>query len=491
MKSFSDKVIAYMGSQFIDSILQIVASMLLVRYLSKYDYGTYRQIMLISVLLSTTIAVGLPQSLSYFIPRASSLRQKKQLACQIFIFMTLLGVLASLLCYLLRFQISRGFNNPELARYAWVYSLFFLFLLPSKCTQPTLVALGKTNLASLINFASAVFNFVFVIIPLLRGQDIGSILTYLLAFFIVKFIIVVLVLTTLKGGGIKLVDIRSIKAQLLYGLPLGGALILGVIRKYLDQFIIGAFYNPVNFAIYSRGAFELPLVNLLPYTLSTLMVPRIAGYWAEGQIASIMYLWHEAMRKVALVLFPVFVFSFLFAEEIITLLFTRNYIDSVSVFRIYLLLLPTRIIAYRTVLQAIGQTRPILKATIISLITGAVCGVAFERVFGLMGPAMGTVLALLVAPGYLLVQTKKHLGVKITDLFSAKNLAAPMFFSILSGGAVFPLVFLDLGAFWTLAVSGTAFSLIYVFMMKSLKIFTTAEWDLICRWITLKALFNR
>ncbi len=491
MKKFSDKVIVYMGSSFVDSFLQIVIGMLLVRYLTKYDYGTFRQIMLVAVLISTTIAIGLPQSLSYFIPRASTSQEKKQLAFQVFTVLTLLGLVAATTSYLFRFRISSGFNNTELLQYSWVFSLFFLFLIPSKCTQPTLVALGRTNFASFLNVGTAIVNFFFVIIPLILGKDLKIILVSMLSVYVLKFLIVIYILSSLDGGFPRLLDKHSFKKQLSYSVPLGGSLMLGVARKYIDQFIIAALYNPVNFAIYSRGAFELPLVNLLPYNLSTLMVPKIAEYYKEGKISSIVYLWQESMRKVALVLFPVFIYSFIFADFIISFLFTKEYLDSVRIFRIYLLLLPIRIGAYRTILQAIGQTRHIFTATIISLITGIVLGIIFERIFGLIGPAIGIVIASFVAPAYLLIQTRIHLKLSISVLLPIKKLFLPMICSVAVGVITLPISMLNLYALYTLLISGFIYFLLYIIIMKFFNIFTESEWDLVVRWATLRVLFNR
>jgi len=477
-----------MGSNFVDSFLQLVMGVLMVRYLTKYDYGTFRQIMLISVLVSTTLAIGLPQSLSYFIPRASSSHEKKQLAFQVFIALSLLGAVAAFICYLLRYRIGAGFNNQDLLYYSWIFSLFFLFLIPSKCAQPTLVALGRTNFASLLNVATAIVNFFFVIIPLILGKDLKIILISMLSVYIMKLIIVVYVLFRLEGGMPKLFDLPSLKAQFTYSSPLAGSLIVGVARKYIDQFIIAVFYSPVNFAIYSRGAFELPFVAILPHTLSTLMIPKIAEYQKDGKISNILYLWQESMRKVALVFFPLFVFTFIFAEQIITLLFTSEYLDSVSIFRIYLILIPFRIVAYRTILQAIGNTRPIFTAVCISLILSLVLGIVFERIFGLIGPAIAIVIGELTGSGYMLWQSKVNLKVSFSDLMPVKRLFYPLLSSAIVGIMVLPLNFLDYNASFVLVTSASLYCVVYILIMKVFNIFTENDWELICRWATLKVL---
>lgn len=488
MDKFSDKAIAYMGSNVIDSILHVIMGMLMVRYLIKYDYGTFRQIMLVAVLVSTTLAIGLPQSLSYFIPRANTAGEKKQLAFQVFIALTLLGLLAAAVCYMLRFKISTGFNNPDLLQYSWIYSLFFMFLLPSKCTQATLIALKKTHFASLLNAGTAIFTFLFIIIPLILGKGLKVILISMLSVYFFKFILVTCIIISLEGSILTLLDIPSIKAQLIYSIPLGASVLVGVMRRYIDQFIIAAFYNPENFAVYSRGAFELPFVAILPYTLSTLIVPEIASSYKEGRFSNIIYMWQQSMWKLSLLFFPLFIYTFSFADNIITVLFTSNYLDSVPIFRIYLVLLPIRIVAYRTILQATGQTKPIFEAVVISLGVSVILGIVFERIFGITGPAMAIVSGELVSACYLLWKTKISMDFRFFDLIPLRKIYRPFLCSIIVGIFILPLKLMVLPDIVLILISGTLFFGIYVFIMRWFNFFTDNDWDLICRWATLRVL---
>lgn len=47
----------------------MVSSMVLSRYLSKGDYGTYKQVMYVYTTLVTVFTLGLPKAYSYFLPR--------------------------------------------------------------------------------------------------------------------------------------------------------------------------------------------------------------------------------------------------------------------------------------------------------------------------------------------------------------------------------------------------------------------------------------
>jgi O-antigen/teichoic acid export membrane protein len=485
---FSDKTIIYIGSHIAGSMLPLLASIVMVRYLSQHEYGTFREIMLFTVLLPTWIALGLPQSLSYFIPRASSLKEKKQLALQIFFCLTALGAMASILVYSLQDQVIRAFANPSLVPLLWICSLYLLFIVPNKCAQATLLSLGRINFASALDVTTNVGNFLFVVVPLFLGYGLRAVLLSMLIFYALKFLVVSFVLIRLEGGLPKLLDRAMLKAQVSYSLPLWLSIFVAGVRSSVDKFLIVFLYRTEEFAVYSRGAFELPLVGIVPFALSNVLAPRYAESYKRGDVANVLALWRQAARKVAQLFFPLFVFCFIFAEPIITLLFTSQYTGGVEIFRIYLCLLPLRIVSYKTILIAAGETKPILTATTISFVASVVLGIALERMLGFNGPALGYVFGEISGLGHMLWHSKRVLQVSWTDFIPFRELAQPLWGATLVGIMVFPLHFVALEhAGLVVAYAGVYFA-VYIAFMRIFRFFTEEDWALICRCATLKVL---
>ncbi|MBI4524198.1 MAG: polysaccharide biosynthesis protein [Deltaproteobacteria bacterium] len=485
---FSDKSIIYIGSLLAGSLLPLLMSMVMVRCLSKYDYGTFRQIMLIAVLVPTCVALGLPQSLSYFIPRARSPKEKKQLALQIFACLLLLGAAAAVGGYLLQNQISARFSNPALIPLAWIFSLYLLFIVPGKCAQVTLLSLGRIKLASLLEISTHLFSSLFVVIPLLLGKGLEVVLLSMVAYYALEFVLVLSVLLTLEGGFPKLFDWEILRAQARYSLPLWLSFIIGAARVSGDKFLVAFLYRPEDFAVYSRGAFELPLVGLVPFALSSLLVPRFAELYSRGDIGTILSLWQEAARKVSQLFFPLFVFSFIFAEEIITLLFTADYHGSVEIFRIYLCLLPLRLVSYKTILSASGHTKPILGSAMMALVASILLGVTLQATLGLTGPAIGNVAGEVLGFWYLLRHSRKVLRVSWTELVPISKLAQPAWASLLMGAAIFPFHWASPGNAAMVLLFGMGYVAAYVTFMRMSRFFTEEDWALIRRCATLKVL---
>ena len=486
---FADKSIIYIGSHVAGSLFPLLTSVIIVRYMSIYDYGTLRQIMLLAVLVPTSIALGLPQSLSYFIPRAESAMQKKQLALQVLISLSILGAGATILTYLLQEQISEGFSNPTLKPLAWIYSLYFLFIVPSKCAQSTLLAVGKTNLVSGLDLVTEVANFSFVVVPLLLGYGLKGVLLCLLVFYGIRFAVMLGILLGLEGGFVKLWDWQIFKAQLHYSLPLWLSFVVTVGRATVDKFLVVYLYRPEDFAIYSRGAFELPLIGMVPFALANLLGPKFAEAYGRGETESIISLWREAARKVAHVFFPLFVFCFIFAESIITLLFTTQYRGSVEIFRIYLCLLPIRIVSYKTILIATGTTKPILGAAIIGFVASLALGIGLEATVGLTGPAFGNVIGEDLGLGYMLWHSRQVLNVSWAALVPAQKLAQPLWGAALVGMVILPpFHFAGLEHPGLVVAFAAVYFAGYIAFMRIFRFFTEEDWALIRRCATLKVL---
>jgi O-antigen/teichoic acid export membrane protein len=112
------------------------------------------------------------------------------------------------------------------------------------------------------------------------------------------------------------------------------------------------------------------------------------------------------------------------APEVMGLLFGPDYVESATVFRIYLLMLPIRIIMFGALLRATGHGRHILIQAVLTLIANLVLSWVGIRLFGPVGAAIATVAVVwIVAVPYLLVQFRRILHCPISALFPWQSMA--------------------------------------------------------------------
>ena len=106
-----------------------------------------------------------------------------------------------------------------------------------------------------------------------------------------------------------------------------------------------------------------------------------------------------------------------FAPQIMTVLYSEKYLPGTNVFRIYSLVLLFRTTYYGMVLNALGKTRTILRASIATMVSNLVLDYVLYKLLGLMGPAIATLLSVGIMNMYQLYLTKKYIKVKFTDIY--------------------------------------------------------------------------
>ena len=101
--------------------LAFVSAAILSRFLSKEDYGTYKQIMYLYASFSLIFMAGLPETLTYFLPKLKK-EEQKYLVLQFEIIFIFLGLLFSSCLYFGSSTIAEILNNPTLADALQIYA---------------------------------------------------------------------------------------------------------------------------------------------------------------------------------------------------------------------------------------------------------------------------------------------------------------------------------------------------------------------------------
>ena len=123
------------------AIAGLATAMILSRILSEHEYGTYRQVWLVFFSLAPVLEMGIPPSVSFFVPQISRAQLKTYLV-QHSTLLLLSGIVMGLGCAFLGEWVSALFGNPELGKHLRLFALFPALTLPYNMTENTLVAVG-------------------------------------------------------------------------------------------------------------------------------------------------------------------------------------------------------------------------------------------------------------------------------------------------------------------------------------------------------------
>jgi len=383
----------------------------LARLLTPSELGSYRQLFLIYATFSTLMMMGIPQSLLYFLPKLETDQEKRRHVGKIINLSFFLSIIFALILIASRGLIADKFNNPQLVKLILIYAVYPVFMFSSSLYS--YVMLGQSNAVGAARFT--IFSIITDAALILGTAFLTRDLTLIVAAVITAaFLQWLYSRIRLRGYSAPLRLYGAFyKQQFTYALPLGLSSIIGMLSIQLDKLVISAFFDPARFAIFSIGAMELPFISILTNSVTSVLLPEISK---EKDKARISDAFRAAVRKNAIFIFPIALLSYLFAPQIITLLYTDVYREAIPFFRIYLLILPLRVATFGVIFLATGKTRMILYNSIFTLICNLVLNLILVKHYGMMGAAVATVLMTCLSTLLYMIWIQFRMGFKLVKL---------------------------------------------------------------------------
>lgn len=424
---FAGKVLAF--------AVQFLVPILLVRTLTKSEFGLYRLALTISYTLIPILQMGLNSSLYYFYP--ISKEKKTQLLIQTFYLLLSIGSMA-LLIYLTTYRvIDKNFASAIRHPVVFPLSLMIYFLLISTIIEHIFILETKAILNAFYLVAEQIVRCFFIIVPVFYYRTAYHALWGLVGFAMLRSALFLFYFAYNYKNPFKIKDTHFIFQQIRYSIPIASGNMLGEIGRKIDRFIVSGLVGVTNFATYSVATVSVPLINLFFNSIFRVAMPKLSSYGAVGDKKSAKILWHNIVYKASLVTIPGLIFFEIMAEQIITILFTSQYIDSVVPYRILLLSLLFQMTGYGLISRAFNKTRVYIKAGIIMLIVGVILGIVLTKLYGIIGAAISAVVAFGALTVTILYADKKILELRFFEWLPFNQMICLLGTSLI---CAFPLV---------------------------------------------------
>lgn len=436
-------------------LFSFVIPVILVRIFTKEEYGTYQQTLLISMTFVEIFKWGFANSLFYFFSIAKN--KLSALLSQTFFALTTIGVCLLPLIYLMRYLIASIFNSEIFLSLIFPIMVYFFFMLNSVILNSIFILekkskivivyeiLNQTVRAFLLVGSSLVFRNIYITIWSLSG------FAFLRSLFLFIYINKNYNISFLK------IDLPFLKSQIKYCLPIGASRFLGEIGGKFDKYLLSAFLTPADYAVYAIANLKIPLIRLLYTSIGNVVVPKMTDYSHSNMIQKTKELWHKMIIKYAAVTIPAVIFLYYLADDIIVFLFTKDYIASVIIFKIFLLIYMKQMINPSVILRACNQPGAIFSSHLISMFVTVFFGYILIRNYGMLGGAISVVIANYTRLVIRLVKVKEILQLQIPDLLPWRDLIRILFYSMLSGAVVFFVSSGDLNPIQNIAASGSVY----------------------------------
>lgn len=343
--------------QLLTFAISFVTAPILARYFDKVEYGTYKQILYVYASLQGVFTMGLPMVFAYFIPKLNKGQQKTLVNKLTYVFV-FIGFIFSLTLYLSSDLIAKLLNNQELSVGLKIFSPFPLFTLPAMGVEGIYTAIRRTKSIAIYHIFSKAMMFLCIVLPVtcfntgykeaIIGWGIASFLTFLIAMYMKKK---------------PYVDVDAEKISNMYkdifsySLPLVGSFMAGFFITSADQFFVSRYFGTQEFAIFSNGCFNIPIIGMIAASCKSILLPLFSKAATNNKFDDILVTYSNSVNKSATLILPVILFCICFSTEIISVIFGEEYSVSGRYFRVFIIRDIFEIFPYFAVLMGLGYTK--------------------------------------------------------------------------------------------------------------------------------------
>jgi O-antigen/teichoic acid export membrane protein len=454
----------------IDYALQFLVPVVLVRFLDTAAFGQYRLLGLAVGTVMAVVTMAVPGSLYYFLPRSEG-ATKRLYINQALVFLTAAGLIAA-------WAVS-SWNPwlPEkmrgLAQHEAIVPMFVLLwvvamlldLLPTVEERVMWQAKATVGLAALRAVALS--------LAAVLTRELGPVLLVLLAFVALKVALLLGYVAVHHGLRGPILRWSAFADQLRYAAPIGAAGALYGLRSQADQWVAAALFSVGMFASFSIATVLGPLVHLCRQSVFHTFLPSLSRLQAAGDIPGMLKLNSRASVMVGALVYPLLAFAFVFAEEIVTIIYTAAYVDAAPVMRVFIVGFAGLVVDLGSTMLVLRQGVFIMRVSLLTLALSVALSWFSAHAFGLAGAAVGSVTAIYVDYIVILRRLALCTGIPVRQLKDWRTLGLLILFAAVAAAIAWSIVDLYFSASGPLArviVGGTLVAAVYAAMAASIGI---------------------
>lgn len=458
--SLERRALSLGSANAIDFALQFALPIVLTRALDPQAFGEYRLLWLAVSFLMLVTPLCMAQALYYFLPRSDAPTQRLYVN-QTMAYLVAAGLVSawvlSLWNPLLPDKVgsivsTQGAVVPLFVA-VWVFASI-LDVLPTAEERVGWQARAVVSLAAVRAVALSVAAIV--------TGELGPVLWTLLAVTTIKALLVFHYVARHHGLRGPIARRETLEAQVRQAAPFALSGALHGLRSQADQWIVAALFTVTQFASFSIATVLAPIVQVFRQSVNHVFMPRMSRLQSEGDIAAMLALNSRANCMVALVSYPLLAFAFVFAEDVIALIYTRTYLEGAPVLRLYVLALVIFVVELVSVLFVLKQGGFAARINGLVLLVAVPLSLYGATRWGLVGAAAGSVAAIYVERLLSLARIARLTSTRIAQLQDWDALGGILGAAMLAAGVAGILLhFTEWSAFARLVCGAAVVAVLY------------------------------
>lgn len=423
----------------VQQAIDVVTVMILTRTVSQHDYGTYGQCSLVIQTLLPLLVLGLPTTISSLLPRLDGGGRQAVFLRRTTLRLALFGVLGGGSLAVSAGAIAEMFDNPDLHGVVQLAGLTLACEVAAAYHPHFYTVSGRLGRYALlcISYSAIRVVLICVIAACVPPADmVHWVVAAMAVCSAVRLAIVTCDAWTWQSGQPAEPHPEDARHQWNSALPLGIAQAIGTVNRMADKNIVASLTTPTQYAVYSAGAFEVPLIGSITGAINAVLLPRMSqDFGPDVDNANVLRRWRLSVIASGFVIIPIFFALLAFPFGVISILFSDAYLSATPIFMVFLALIPVRAIDLMSPLIAADHNGLITRGLLAAVVIEAAALVSLVLLFGPYGAAGAFVLA---TYGYCVISLIWIGRVYRTDLSYLLPLRAIFRIALISGSiAVF------------------------------------------------------
>lgn len=409
--------------RMVTTALGLLVTKLMAVHFSLQQYGTYSQAMLLQSTATSITILGLTDAVSYFYNKAATRKEKQRYLSTIFALQYVMGSGCAVLLLVFQIPLIRYFDNESL-RSVLLYVAWMPLvnnLLPM--LQVLYVSIGRTKQIAVRNLLVSLIQLLAVWCACYVTGDIRII-------FILLLISGILQIVYFK----RTFDRESVAIRLRYGdrkllpeilkfsVPMAISVMTNALARDIDKYVVSFFTDTETLAVYTNAAKVLPF-DIVTSSMLTILVPVITRQIAENNFEKARETFRIYLRMGYVFTWILVAGAVVMAKELMVTLYSEKYLSGLGVFVIYLVVDMVRFSNASLVLTARGKSRRLMVYALVSLASNYLLDIFLFKHTGIFGPALATLLVMLVMNWMLLQEAANVLQISAVRFFDLREVA--------------------------------------------------------------------
>ena len=395
---------------------------LLSKHFSVFDYGTYSQILLLTTTISSLTILGMMDGINFFFCKEKNEIKRNTYVSTIFALQCIISAIVSICILVCTVPISKYFDNSSLKSLMIYAALLPILQNMISLLQIMFLAIGKAQQIAIRNLIVSLLKFSTIFIACYVFDNIA---VMLFAQVITDFLQVVYFITVLRKNNCYInifkYDLKIVKEILKYCIPMAMFTVIKSLNRDCNKYIISAFTDTETLAIYTNASKLLPF-DIIMTSFCTVLLPYITRYISQKNYNLTQKL-YRAFLEVSYISTTILAAGAIcVAPELMKFLYTEKYLSGIYIFIIYILVDIFSVLNITLILSAAGKTKKIMFVSLGVFGLNIALNFAFFFMFGIIGPALATLIVTIVQGVIILSLASKIIGVTKFKMFDFKYL---------------------------------------------------------------------